>query len=70
MAENNRQQRICKTCNRPFSISDNELAWLETRGLKPFTHCSKCRAARREKARREKARREQKEQEKRNNNGK
>lgn len=70
MAENNRSQRICKTCNRPFSISDNELAWLEHRGLKPFTHCSECRAARREKARREKARREQKEQEKRNNNGK
>lgn len=60
MAENNRSQRICKTCNRPFSISDNELAWLEARGLKPFTHCSECRASRRE----------QKEQEKRNNNGK
>lgn len=60
MAKNNRSQRICKTCNRPFSISENELAWLEHRGLKPFTHCSECRAARRE----------QKEQEKRNNNGK
>lgn len=65
MTENNRSQRICKTCNRPFSISENELAWLEARGLKPFTHCSECRASRREKARRE-----QKEQEKRNNNGK
>lgn len=70
MAENNRSQRICKTCNRPFSISENELAWLDARGLKPFTHCSECRAARREKARSEKARRQQKEQEKRNNNGK
>ena len=65
MTENNRSQRICKTCNRPFSISDNELAWLEARGLKPFTHCSECRASRREKARRE-----QKKQEKKNNNDK
>ena len=64
MTENNRFHRICKICNRTFSISDNELAWLEARGLKPFTHCSECRASRREKARRE-----QKEQEKRNNNG-
>lgn len=60
MAENNRSQRICKTCNRPFSISDEELTWLKSRGLKPFTHCSACR----------RARREQNNKEKRNNNGK
>ena len=44
--ENTREQRICKTCNKPFSITDGELEWLKEHKLLPFTHCSSCRRTR------------------------
>ena len=27
--ENSREQRICKTCNKPFSISEGEKKWIK-----------------------------------------
>lgn len=44
--ENTQEQRICKTCNKPFSITDGELEWLKEHKLLPFTHCSSCRRTR------------------------
>lgn len=44
--ENTREQRICKTCHKPFSITEGELQWLKDHKLLPFTHCSSCRKAR------------------------
>ncbi len=41
-----RMMVTCRTCGKPFSISAEEQAWLQERGLKPFTHCKACRKAR------------------------
>jgi len=42
-----RINKVCRSCNKPFSISEKELNWLEERDLKPFEHCKECRARRR-----------------------
>ena len=42
-----RLQRVCRTCQKPFSISPAEQLWLKDRELKPFTHCKECRKRRR-----------------------
>lgn len=44
--ENSREQRICKTCNKPFSISEGEMKWIKEHNLAPFTHCKHCRMMR------------------------
>lgn len=42
-------QKICKTCNKPFSISDKEQEWLKSKNLKLFEHCRHCRKRRKRK---------------------
>lgn len=44
--ENAREQRICKTCNKPFFISEGEMEWIKAHNLAPFTHCKHCRRMR------------------------
>ena len=38
----------CKDCNKPFTISAEELDWLSSKGLQPFKRCKACRKKRRE----------------------
>lgn len=44
----NRVQKVCKVCHKPFSISQGELDWLKEKGFMPFERCSECRKKRRE----------------------
>lgn len=39
----------CRECNEPFSISQDEISWLNKKGLALFTRCGECRAKRRAK---------------------
>ena len=48
--DEDRVMKTCKTCKKPFSISQGELDWLEKKGLAPFEHCSECRKKRRDAA--------------------
>lgn len=45
--------KICKECNKPFSINDKQQEWLKSRELQMFERCKECREKRRaaEKAR-------------------
>jgi len=43
-----RINKICRSCNKPFSIADKEAMWLKDHGLALFTRCSECRKKRRE----------------------
>lgn len=43
-----RVTKLCKTCNKPFSISKGELEWLKQKDLKPFERCYECRKKRRD----------------------
>ena len=43
--------KTCKDCNKPFSISGNELEWLKNIGLTPFKRCSECRKKRKQQRR-------------------
>lgn len=43
--EGNRISKTCKDCNKPFSMTSDEIAWLDERGLRPFTRCKACREA-------------------------
>ena len=43
-----RIEKTCKECKKPFSITKDELTWLEEKGLAPFERCSECRKKRRE----------------------
>jgi hypothetical protein len=43
-----RVTKTCKTCKKPFSISQGEMQWLKDKGLLPFEHCTECRKKRRE----------------------
>ena len=40
--------RKCKTCQKPFSISQKEAVWLKEKGLELFAHCAECRAKKKE----------------------
>lgn len=40
--------KSCKECQKPFSVSEEELNWLKEKGLAPFERCSECRKKRRE----------------------
>ena len=42
-----RLNRICRMCNKPFSISEKEQEWLTKHGLDFYTHCGECRRKRR-----------------------
>lgn len=44
----NRIQKVCKECHKPFSISESELNWLKSKGFMPFERCSECRRKRRD----------------------
>ena len=37
---------ICKECNKPFSISEEEQAWIKERGLALYKRCADCRKKR------------------------
>lgn len=50
-----RVQKICKSCHKPFSITKGELDWLKEKGFQPFERCSECRKKRRLEKRKEKA---------------
>lgn len=41
-----RMNVICKDCNKPFSISEEEQNWLKERNLQPFKRCKECRKKR------------------------
>lgn len=36
----------CKCCNKPFTITKNEIDWLAERDLAPFQRCKACRQKR------------------------
>ena len=40
---------VCKDCNKPFTISEDELKWLADKGFKPFKRCNECRKKRKQK---------------------
>jgi uncharacterized protein with PIN domain len=42
-----RISKVCKDCNKPFSISDKEQEWLRENNLSEFERCSQCREKRR-----------------------
>ena len=39
--------KVCKECNKPFSINDKQQAWLNKRNLQMFERCRECREKRR-----------------------
>ena len=42
-----RLQKVCKECNKPFSINDKQQEWLKVRELQMFERCRECREKRR-----------------------
>lgn len=39
-------ERKCKTCQEKFTIGEDQVKWLQKKGLELFAHCEKCRKAR------------------------
>lgn len=42
--------KICRGCQKPFTYSADEAAWLDERGLGQYKNCAVCRKEKKERA--------------------